>query len=309
MTREKILIDLISSLDLILFDLIRIIVDYEPKEWNATAQKSWSLETFPMGMCNYQNQISICERPRNVISIKDLNGLTILTNYSLVSPAGIDIDPIQALIFVSSSIHITIFNLKFEFIACWQLPGKSDFNFRGIKVDQFDIYLTICSSSTHQIFKCNSLNGRVLNKYGKEERSSCQGEFYNPLGITLNKANLYICDCNNQRVQVLNKDTGKFIAQWGEEKGKEIGQFWNPFSIYNNIIEEMIYIGDNFSIQLFSKDGICRQRIGSHKEGNGMDEFARIYGICIVNDELYVSDSSNKRIQICRRFEDINNNP
>jgi len=301
MTREKILIDLINSLDLILFDLIRIIVDYEPKEWNATAQKSWSLEAYPLGMCNYQNQIYICERSVNVVSIKDLNGLTILTNSSLVSPAGIDIDPIQALIFVSSSTHINIFNLKFEFISSWQLPGVSDGGFRGIKVDEIDIYLTICSSSTHQIFKCNSFNGFVLNKYGKEERSSCQGEFENPLGITLNKANLYICDCNNHRVQVLNKDTGNFIAQWGETKGKEIGQFWNPFSIYNDTIEEMIYIGDNFTLQLFSKDGIGRQRIGSHKTGNGMDEFSLIYGLCIVNDELYVSDSSNKRIQIFRR--------
>jgi len=148
MTREKILIDLINSLDLILFDLIRIIVDYEPKEWNATAQKSWSLETYPLGMCNYQNQIYICERSINVVSIKDLNGLTILTNSSLVAPAGIDIDLIQALIFVSSSTHINIFNLKFEFISSWQLPGAS----YGIKVDEIDIYLTICSSSTHQIF-------------------------------------------------------------------------------------------------------------------------------------------------------------
>jgi len=63
----------------------------------------------------------------------------------------------------------------------------------------------------------------------------------------------------------------------------------------------MIYIGDRFSLQLFSKDCVCRQRIGSHKVGNGMDEFSRIYGICIVNDELYVSDSNNRRIQIFRR--------
>jgi hypothetical protein len=42
---------------------------------------------------------------------------------------------------------------------------------------------------------------------------------------------LYICDHNNDRVQVLQKDAGTYQRQWGS-KGTEEGQFDYPVSIH-----------------------------------------------------------------------------
>jgi len=72
-------------------------------------------------------------------------------------------------------------------------------------------------------------------------------------------------------------------------------------SIYYNLLEEIFYIGDRYSVQIFTKDGNCQQRIGDQNSGNKMNQFNRIYGICVMNDQLYVSDYNNKRVQIFRR--------
>jgi len=167
--------------------------------------------------------------------------------------------------------------------------------FRGIKADGQVLFLTIYEY--HQIFVCNSQDGKVVNKWGTETMSSKQGEFNYAMGITADNQNLYICDCDNHRVQILTKNTGLFVTQWGSD-GRDLGYFRYPFSIYHCLIEDMFYIGDNYSIQLFSPDGYCHQRIGGRIKGPKMSEFSGVYGVCVIDDQLYVSDYENARIQI-----------
>jgi len=78
----------------------------------------------------------------------------------------------------------------------------------------------------------------------------------------------------------------------------EKGQFYYPRSIYNYLLESLIYVGDRLSVQIFWKDGVCLQRLGDDNVGSKMNQFNGVFGICVVDDRLYVSDFRNERIQV-----------
>ena len=65
-------------------------------------------------------------------------------------------------------------------------------------------------------------NGKEIKKFGSKESSSKNGEFNDPAGLTVNEKYLYVCDWGNDRVQVLDKENGKFICEWkgGQRKIK-----------------------------------------------------------------------------------------
>jgi len=43
---------------------------------------------------------------------------------------------------------------------------------------------------------------------------------------------------------------------------------------------------------------MCIQRLGTKGKGGDMNEFDDVFGISVMDDQLYVSDFSNTRIQI-----------
>jgi len=105
---------------------------------------------------------------------------------------------------------------------------------------------------------------------------------------------VYICDKYNHRIQLVTKTEGIFFSQWGKGgQSIEFGQFSYPNCIYNDVVDEIFYIGDYHSVQLFLNN-VCVQRLGSQEKEDA--QFELVYGICIMNDQLYVSD--NNRIQI-----------
>jgi len=110
--------------------------------------------------------------------------------------------------------------------------------------------------------------------------------------VTIDEKYLYVCDCINDRVQILEKENGKFKEQWkcGFRK------FYYPLSIL--LYEPFIYVGDVNGIQVFSKDenNQCIESFG--KKGRQTEEFTYVTGLCIVNDHLYIVDSGNIRIQV-----------
>jgi len=68
-------------------------------------------------------------------------------------------------------------------------------------------------------------------------------------------------------------------------------------------IDNIFYIGDECSVQLFTKVGFCRQRLGDTRVGANMNQFSYVFGITLMNNELYISDYSNNRVQIFMRLE------
>jgi len=97
-----------------------------------------------------------------------------------------------------------------------------------LKLDQFRIYLTL--SGKNFIYLCD-YQGKLMQKWGNEIKSSKQGEFHEPTQMSVNEEYFYVCDMENNRVQILEKEDGKFKTQWG--------QFSSPLSIYYEIEEEI----------------------------------------------------------------------
>jgi len=206
----------------------------------------------------------------------------------------------NSIFYVADSTSIFGINLNLEILFSWDLPEHSEDTFRGLKLDETILYLTI--DGIHQIFLCNSLDGKVLKRFGNDIESLKPGEFHLPYGITIDCNNIIICDCVNHRVQTVTKDEGIFIRQWGKGSAStDYGNFQYPLSIFNDSLEEIFYIGDECSVQLFTRNGICVQRLGD-KQGNLMYQFTDVDGLCIMDGCLYVSDSENQRIMIFQKI-------
>jgi len=132
----------------------------------------------------------------------------------------------------------------------------------------------------------------VIREFGFVKLGSKVGEFNNPLGLTVDNKYVYVCDHYNHRIQLLTKETGIYFSQWGNEtEDTEQLQFCFPRSIYNHLSEDLIYVGDLGSVQLFRKDSVYLQRL----------ESPSVSGICVMDDRLYVCDCNNNRIQIYER--------
>jgi len=159
-----------------------------------------------------------------------------------------------------------------------------------LKVDRSDIIYFTPSTSSHYIFVYDILNGKEIKKFGNMRASQNEGEFNQPAGITLNNKCLYICDSSNHRLQVIDKENGNFIRLWKDGKRA----IHDPRSIVLN--EQVLYVGDAYGIQAFTKRGRFIQVFG--KDGSGEGEFKVVTGVCILNDKLYCIDYANYRIQV-----------
>jgi len=142
--------------------------------------------------------------------------------------------------------------------------------------------------------------GKLQHTIGATTSSSKQGEFDRPRGLTVNNNSLYICDQKNHRIQSLNKNDFSFCTQWGS-KGTDNGQFLFPSSICN--WENILYVGDEVGVQLFTSEGTFLSRLGGKKIGCKEGQFYYARGICCVRDRLYVSDLLNSRIQVFQRMD------
>jgi len=138
-----------------------------------------------------------------------------------------------------------------------------------------------------------------LQQWGSLRSGEKPGEFSYPGGLAVNSQYVYICDYNNHRIQLLTKESGKYFSQWGTGLPNQAaeGQFYYPLCISYSRSEGIFYVGDRVSVQLFWRDGRCIQRLG----GNSFGALDWVYGICVIDEKLYVSDSQNQRILIFQR--------
>ena len=91
---------------------------------------------------------------------------------------------------------------------------------------QYDKYLIVSDYNEHCI-KVHDRDGNFVYQFGKQGEQD--GEFNNPLGLSVNKAgHLMVCDALNYRVQVFEL-SGKFVGKFGT-KGSGIGEFDTPIS-------------------------------------------------------------------------------
>jgi len=287
-----------NNLKILITDLYRLIVDYETSQrWETKACTTWKTKGNPCGIIQFRQKIYVCNfvlsssAPQLVSMYQPPNGLTTKEISSLKHPFALEIAKKKDIIYIAHDTHVTMVNTNLEVISSWLLPTMSPFavlSFRGLKLDDDVIYVTI--SGVHQIFVCNSLSGTVLKTWGSGSEGSEKSEFNYPFGLTVDNNYVYVCDGGNHRIQVLFKEDGKYFTQWEREKG-----FFYPYALYRDALEEIFYIGDSVSFQLFTNDGTFIQRISQE------NQFCNVYGLCIMDDLLYVTDNANERIHIFQK--------
>jgi len=302
MSRQQLILKLMSDLDFFFNDLNRMIAEYDaPGEWETTATQSWMTHSYGGGIAYHGQHFYVSVPDYKFFTLYEKNGQK-KQDIHHGHPYAMDLDKKNSLLYIANRDDITTYDLKKECtrVSSWPLPVTgNDNDCWGLKVDADAIFCTI--SNVHQIFICQTSNGKLLKKFGKPSASKRQGEFKKtPFGLAVNTNYLYVADHSNHRVQVLEKETGTFVSQWGEN-GFEKGQFTHPRSVDYDLMEDIFYVGDGYSVQLFRSSGECIQRIGGNTLGSQMNEFYCVHGVFRIEDQLYACDHMNRRILVFKR--------
>jgi DNA-binding beta-propeller fold protein YncE len=147
-----------------------------------------------------------------------------------------------------------------------------------------------------------SPEGRVVGSFGS--RGAEPGQFNYPTNIARDRAGrLYVTDSMNFRVQILTSE-GRYISGFGQ-LGDGSGDFNRPKGVAVDS-EGHIYIVEGLHdvVQIFDREG--RFLLSFAGPGHGDGELWLATGIAIADDRIYVSDSSNHRVQV---FEYLKETP
>jgi len=294
------LIEVLNQFQLLSKKLNHLIAEYSITiEWETKSITKKTTE-YPYGLLVYQQILYLCNfesinYPSHHISSYHVNGdlrneITKNDYLTLHKPCAIDIDIKTLLIYIVDFYNFQVFDLALTRVSSFSLPSYEGrphcSEYRWLKIDHSILYLVI--EYINLIYLCKNQYGNILQEF-----KVCD----DPAGLTVDNKFIYLCDFLSHQIQILNKENGLLINQWGQ-KGKEQGYFIFPISIHNNIKDDIIYVGDFFSVQLFEKKmGECIERIN----GGDRNKFGIVNGIYVMNDKLFVSDSYNKRIQIFNR--------
>ena len=165
---------------------------------------------------------------------------------------------------------------------------------RGVAITPDNFILVSANQRIQKI----SMDGDCIASVGEEGSGPTQ--FYLPSGIAISPitGQVYIADCWNHRIQVLNPDL-TFSHSFGSI-GSANGQFQYPRDIAIDS-KGLVYVtdDDNHRIQKFSPDGKFVAQFGSY--GSGPGQLNRPLSITIDTAGtglVYVSEWDNHRVSV-----------
>ena len=218
-------------------------------------------------------------------------GLPVRTVTGLNQPFGIAFNSHQEMIVSESLGHrLSIFDIRGQKIRTFGSRGDSPDQMKfpaGIAtVDTDNIYV----SSRHKLQKFTS-SRELIKCIGKEGRK--EGEFDDPLGVTLYDNQVYVCDRNNHRIQVFDLDLN-FVQSIGSH-GEGRGEFNKPHDVKFDTAWNM-YVAEwgNERVQVLDTSGQFIRAFGQEGEG----KLSRPSGLHIVDKYVYVSDFSGHCIVV-----------
>ena len=133
------------------------------------------------------------------------------------------------------------------------------------------------------------LIGKFISRIGRQGRGELEFNF--PFGLTIDESNgdIYICDYNNNRIQILNKDFS-FKSQFGNDKLKD------PCDV--KLSKEYIYVLDasNPCLHLFNYNHILQKSVISR--GKGMEVINPYYFFIDQTENILISDCDSNSIHI-----------
>ena len=160
----------------------------------------------------------------------------------------------------------------------------------GLRIDRED-NLWLTDVGLHQVFKL-SHDGKLLMTLGTARTPGQDGRHFDkPTDVAIGAdGTIYVSDgYGNNRVARFSPD-GKFLGQWGSNKGDKPGEFNLPHSISIDA-EGRVYVADreNRRVQVFDHDG----KFLSAWKG---DELGKPFAVTIGPDGFaYVVDGSDQK--------------
>ena len=140
--------------------------------------------------------------------------------------------------------RVSIFDTKGQKIRTFGSHGDSPDQMKfpqGVAIDEMD---NMYVSSVHKLQKFTS-DGELVKCVG--QRGWKAGEFDDPRGVTLYNNHVYVCDCDNHRIQVFDLDLS-FIRSINSD-GTVRGEFNAPFDVKfdaaGNITAKRVRVMDN----------------------------------------------------------------
>ena len=133
------------------------------------------------------------------------------------------------------------------------------------------------------------LNGKFISRIGRLGRGELEFNF--PFSLTIDESNgdIYICEFNNNRIQILNNDFS-LKSQFGKDKLK------HPRDV--KLSKEYIYVLDtsNPCLHLFNYDHILQKSVISR--GDGVEVINPYFFFIDQTDNILISDRSSNFIHI-----------
>ena len=134
-----------------------------------------------------------------------------------------------------------------------------------------------------------SYNGKFISKIGKYGNGEL--EFNCPNGLTIDESNgnIYVSDCDNNRIQILSQDF-RFISQFGKDILR------SPLNV--KLSKEYIFVLDvsNPCLHLFNYNNILQKSVISR--GKGMQVINPCNFFIDQTDNILISDRDSNSIQI-----------
>jgi ABC-type Fe3+ transport system permease subunit/sugar lactone lactonase YvrE len=125
--------------------------------------------------------------------------------------------------------RIQVFDKDLHYLFEFGRFGAEDGEFsrpQSMVIDGETLYVTDACNHRIDVF---TTDGRFVRSMGRI--GSDLGEFRFPYGLDIDsKGRLVVCEFGNNRVQLIDKETGKGLASWGSG-GRELGQLAYPWGV------------------------------------------------------------------------------
>jgi len=197
--------------------------------------------------------------------------------------------------YVTENSHgqVAMFDSSGERISTIGSEGYGPGQFKAPYYVAIDCNDNIYVTSRHKLQKFNR-NGEFIKSVGSGREGSKPGEFKIPQGVKVHDNQVYVCDFQNNRIQVFDLELS-FITSFGT-KGSKQGQH-NSLSDLAFDRQGNIYVCEysNSQVQVLDSSGYHIQQFG-HESGPG--KLNRPEGIHIAHECAYVLDCENDRIAV-----------
>ena len=163
----------------------------------------------------------------------------------------------------------------------------------GIAVDKDDT-IFVSDIDGHCVYKLDK-DGNQLEVIGRE--GSGNGDFQCPRSVAIVGEHVFVCDYDNERIQVFSRELEfvKVIAPKVPGTEKELFE-----DVYDFSQDEAgnLYVCDfnNHRIQVLNSEGEFLYSFGSYGKDKG--QLYAPTGVCIVDQLVYVSEACNDRISV-----------